>query len=615
MSAGNVAWVAEFSAIEGDSGRRHLRLTNNPPSWRPQFAEGAAERVIFDGTVHNREELKQRLSIGKAEFLNDADLVLAAYAEWGEDAWHRIKGYFAILLWDQNRDRLLSVRDPLGVWPLFYAETAGKLILSPCIQTLRSHPDVLSDLNRPALVDYLARRCVNRDETHFEQIRRVLPGHVLRASPNGSTELRYWDPVPASGEIDWISDAEVQEQFDALLEQAVTRAQEGSPAGVFLSGGLDSAIIATVAADVYLQNGTPPPQLFSFAFPDPYSEQSVQRGVATGLGLAQQLLTFDEAIPSGSVLTSGIELSANLPAPLSNTWAPIYLRLSLEAVRRGCRMMMTGEGGDEWLGVPPHLVADLLRAGNIRGLYRLWRANVNYYPDVRWASPASLVVRYGLGPLLQERWRASRVAVWLKRRRTGQRQVTTAAGTAPWIAPEPWIAPDPVLRNAVSTRLLARCGRGDDARIESAYVMNLRRQLSAAQPLLRAEEYFVLGRRAGIPIRDPFYDPDLIEFMVRVHPLTRQRNGVSKALIRERLSRRFPDLGFERQQKKPIDIQSVTRAETEQALKILGRDWVLDELGVIDSRQMLRTIDDLTGVKGWRVWDLLNLEAWVRANH
>ena len=171
------------------------------------------------------------------------------------------------------------------------------------------------------------------------------------------------------------------------------------------------------------------------------------------------------------------------------------------------------------------------------------------------------------------------------------------------------------IHERITTTLIFTLRRGDDARIESAYVMNLRRQLSAAQPLLRAEEYFVLGRRAGIPIRDPFYDPDLIEFMVRVHPLTRQRNGVSKALIRERLSRRFPDLGFERQQKKLIDIQSVTRAETEQALKILGRDWALDELGVIDSRQMLRTIDDLTGVKGWRVWDLLNLEAWVRANH
>jgi hypothetical protein len=120
-----------------------------------------------------------------------------------------------------------------------------------------------------------------------------------------------------------------------------------------------------------------------------------------------------------------------------------------------------------------------------------------------------------------------------------------------------------------------------------------------------------------MPIRDPFWNTDLIEFLIRVRPLTRQRNGMPKALIRERLGRRFPGLGFERQQKKLLGniIQSITQAETERALGALGGDWVLDELGVIDSRQMLRTTDNLTGAKGWRIWDVLNLETWVRANY
>jgi len=472
-------------------------------------------------------------------------------------------------------------------------------------------------LNRPALVDYLSRRSVNLDETYFEQIRRVLPGHILRASSAGRKMIRYWDPVPGSGVIDWVPDGEVQEQFDTLLEQTVTRGLSDGPAGIFLSGGLDSAAIAMVAADVCSRNGMPAPQLFSFSFPEPYDERVVQRGVATRLGLTQQQLDFDEAIPSGAVLTSGIALSAKLPAPLFNIWAPIYLKLSLEAARRGCRVMMTGEGSDEWLGVSPYVAAHLLRGGNVRGLYHLWRAYASYYPEVRWASFTELVTRYGMRPLLERQWPASRVIDALKRRRARHRHLKTAAGAASWVAAEPWIAPDPALRTTISTRLLKRSAQDSDGRNESAYVMSLRQQLNAPTPWSRAEETFVLGRQTGMPISDPFWNVDLIEFMIRVHPLTRQRNGMPKAQIRERLGRRFPGLGFERQQKRLVGnlIQSITRAETKQALGTLGEDWALDGLGVIDSRQMLRAMDDLTGAKGWRIWDVLNLEAWVRANH
>jgi asparagine synthetase B (glutamine-hydrolysing) len=148
MSAADGAWVVEFSVIEGidlwpgcntqtDRGgadRGRLRVVNNPPSWRPQFAESTALCVLLEGILHNRAKLEQRLSIDKGKRANDADLALAAYLAWGEAAWLQIKGHFAVLVWDRDRDQLLCARDPIGAQPLFFAETAEKLILGrlPC---------------------------------------------------------------------------------------------------------------------------------------------------------------------------------------------------------------------------------------------------------------------------------------------------------------------------------------------------------------------------------------------------------------------------------------------------------------------------------------------------
>ena len=128
-SVTDAAWIAEFSEIKGidlwpddnalvnrgDSSLRHLRVVDTPSTWRPQFAETARYRVLFDGVLHNREELERRMSIGKANPANEADLVLAACSAWGEDARRQIKGQFAVLVWDRDRDQLLCVRDPLGV--------------------------------------------------------------------------------------------------------------------------------------------------------------------------------------------------------------------------------------------------------------------------------------------------------------------------------------------------------------------------------------------------------------------------------------------------------------------------------------------------------------------
>jgi len=611
------AWLAALERRDGASGARELRILDASGAWSPSLAWADGCRVAFDGELYNAAELHASFADSPPDGSGDAHLVARAYRRWGEDALRRLKGVFALVVWDGARQTLVCARDPLGVHPLFYAETARSVLVSPSIETLVRAPGVSGVLNRAGLVDYLSRRWLKRDETCFADVRRVLPGHVVQIDAHGRRSHRYWDPLPPERTFEWIPDDEAQERFGPLLEQAIVRRLAPGPSGIYLSGGLDSAAVATMAADICRRERRVAPLGLSVVFPAPYEEDATVRGVASALGMPTVLLPFEEAAGAHGILAAALELSRMLPSPMFNIWAPAYVRLSLAARQRGCQVILTGEGGDEWLGVPPVLAADLLRSLDLPHLYRLWRSLSRSYPSVSWASLHGLLWRFGLRPLLVDAWynsAARRGARGLVRR---SRATANAAGTRPWIAPEPWIAPDPALRAQVASRVEeSRVQRSRPAGDKGFYLQDIRSRLDAPSPWLRMEESFLLGRHTGVWVHDPLWDADLIELLLRVRPEVRNFGGRSKALVRSMLARRFPHLGFERQGKRLLGtfIDSVTSAEVGRASRALGPRSVLGELGGVDGGRVRAFLEDPPSGKGWRVWDLLNLEAWARAH-
>ena len=144
------------------------------------MAETGSGRVIFDGVLHNRGELRARFA-GRLpdDEPSDADLVGQAYRCWGEDAIPRLKGIFALLISDRVRELLLCARDPVGMHPLFYAEAPRALLLSPSIETLLAWPGVSAEIDRTYLVERLTRRWLEREGTSFASVRRLPPGHIM----------------------------------------------------------------------------------------------------------------------------------------------------------------------------------------------------------------------------------------------------------------------------------------------------------------------------------------------------------------------------------------------------------------------------------------------------
>jgi asparagine synthase (glutamine-hydrolysing) len=607
------AWLAAFDEHGPSTRRRHLHLVEGTGYTQPGRADDGAGSAFFDGTLYNGVEVMRALGVGPSPSPSDADLVLRAYRKWGTDAIARFKGVFALAISDWDAERLLLARDPCGVRPLFVAEAGGSLLISPSIETLLRHPGLPGDVSRLRLVENLSHRVSRLDETYFVGVSRVLPGHVLRIDRSGRHSEPYWQILPRDKPVEWVPDAEADGAVRSLLEATVGRYINDRP-GILLSGGIDSSAIGVVAADVCQAAGTSPPHAFSLEYPAPYDDaQSVGRGVATRLGMAETVLPFDTVGAPGGYLTAGMRLSASMPAPLFDVWAPAYQRLSGLAADQGCGVLLTGHGGDEWFGVSHRVAMDWMRCGNLVGIQRLWRSQRRFIVSPHVGGLSDILWGHGIRPNLLEFSEASALGRGMRARLESVRERPTTAG------PMPWIAPDPDLRAlAIATHDDARHGANRLGRSRHrGYVNDVLSRFESGRLVTRLEEAALLAQRTGVHTHDPFWDPDLMSLTARIHPRVRLRGGLTKALTREPLARRFPDLGFGDQKKFALGsfIEWVMANEALRAFDSLGGEFhALGDLGIVDRVHAKTYLTDQVPGREWQTWDLLNLEAWARAH-
>ncbi|MBA3474631.1 MAG: hypothetical protein H0T57_15660 [Rubrobacter sp.] len=595
----------------GELRRRTLGIEEEPahPS-SPAIAELASCRVIFDGVLYNRAELSDRFAASLTPTANNADLVLQAYLHWGEDVMHHIKGIFALLIWDERRNVLLCVRDPLGVYPMFYADTGRELLFSTSIEALTRHPRVSDTLNRAALADHLCGRFPKLEETYFEAVNRVPPGHAMKVNGTGGRqEYRYWDPVPDPTEVNWVDEQEI-ERFDELLDQAVDRCLQQGQAGIFLSGGLDSVSVAAVATEISRCNGLPDPLALSLVFPGPEaSEEDVQRGVASSLGLPHELVPLGEAVGPRGVLGAAMEMSSGWPVPLLGPWGAGYLHLLSEGKRRGCRVIITGGGGDEWLGVTPLYAADLLRALDVKGLYQLWNSSRSSYVLSQRRVLSNILWRFGARPWLSST--ARRIL-----RRTAPETLRRLRRYIISRSTPDWVAPDPALRQEIYQRY--EQSWSSESEPWSFYFEELRISLDHPLVSMEMEDHFEEGRRTGARVLMPYFDVDLVDFLYRTPPELLDQGGRSKGLVRQTVARRFPQLGFERQKKNTVPnfFRDMLREEGAPLWQTMGGASALAELDIVDAPALDSAMSELfSGAqprRAYHIRDVLLTEAWLR---
>jgi asparagine synthetase B (glutamine-hydrolysing) len=560
--------------------------------------------LVLDGELHERGELRR--TAGAAPPEDDAALLLRAYERLGSGLFSSLRGNFSLTIWDASDSTLLSLRDPMGTRPLFYSVLGRGLLLSPFIDALLQHPDVPSTVDRVVAAGHLLSIAPGPEETMFEAVRRLPAGRLMRFRAGVRTMTRYWDPEARS---DLPATAEAQtEQFEHLLHQAVRRCLEPARSAISLSGGLDSATVAAAAVRVSEKLALPAPVAVSFFNPTAdANEETTQRRVAAGLGLNQIAGAVDDLVPSGDPLRASLRLakaSATPPALLASASDALCAR----AARQGCRVILTGDGGDEWLLPAPVWAADRMLRLDLSGLRRLYRAWYHYFPAQRRRSVARGVLwHWGARPLLRgavgqllARWAPQQLHRWRTRTVT---------------APMPgWVAPDPRLRRDLVDWVMTRTPVIAPSRL---YEETRREWLEDASFSLMMEEAFSSGVRLGMRTRMPLMDPDLISLLYRLPQGDLLRGGQAKAFAREYLS---SSLDFAHSWPRTIYADSVWDAtmatEGGDAWRELGGAPTLSDLGLIDGC----AVDGFMRAhraggpirRAADVWEVMSLESWLR---
>ncbi|MFL5403713.1 MAG: asparagine synthase (glutamine-hydrolyzing) [Gemmatimonadales bacterium] len=330
-------------------GMRRLSIVDLAGGHQPIANEDGTVVVVFNGELYNYPSLHEELVAKGHRFSTrtDTEVLVHLYEEHGEGLVARLRGMFAFALWDRTRRRLLLARDHFGQKPLFYTEAAGRLTFASEIKALLADDASLAELSPRALDQYLTMRFVHPPETFFARVRQLPPAHFMVWENGRARVERYWDLT--YGPKWTYSEAETLERIDALLEETVKlHLLSDVPVGAFLSGGLDSTLIASYAAR------TLGSELRTFSMGIPYrdlNELPYAAAVAAKYGTRH----FAEEVTPSVVddlprLVSALDEPAD---PLS-----ICLLHLARMTARHVKVVLGGDGGDELFGGYDRYAAD-----------------------------------------------------------------------------------------------------------------------------------------------------------------------------------------------------------------------------------------------------------------
>jgi asparagine synthase (glutamine-hydrolysing) len=352
-------------------GHARLSIIDLATGQQPLSNEDGTIWLSFNGEIFNFVELRSELEALGHRFRtrSDTEAIVHAYEEWGDQAFRRFNGQWAVALWDTRLRALVLARDPYGVRPLYVAEHEGRLYFASEVKAIfAAVPSFTRRLDPVGLDQLFTFWTTVAPRTVFEGIEEVEPGAVRTYTPDGVHSSRAWDPsYPEAGSGFVGSLEEATEQVRAALEHATSlrMLRADVPVGSYLSGGLDSSFVAALGLRAKGSRFS----TFSIRFEDAeYDETPYQRQMSQYLGSDHH----EVLVARGDIARVFPDVIFHTERPVLRTApAPLYL-LSQLVRSRGVKVVLTGEGADELFAG-----YDLFREAKVR---RFWARQ----PDSEW---------------------------------------------------------------------------------------------------------------------------------------------------------------------------------------------------------------------------------------
>lgn len=584
-------------------GHRRLSIVDVEHGQQPMYSDDGRYVLVYNGEVFNHPTLKPELEAAGVRYRtrSDTETVLRLFERYGDDAVKKMRGMFAIAIWDKTTRRLFLARDRFGVKPLYYLhQPDGSLIFGSEIKAILPALSARPALNYAALPDFLANHAPSGEDTLFSGIKRVPPAHTLVWHEGRISITRYWDLeygqpgiAPSAGSA---AERELVEEYKQRFTEAVRiRLMSDVPLGMFLSGGIDSAAITATMATLVKE----PVRTFSVGFAErEASEFAYARMVADAFRTEHR----EVLVTPGQFFAEMPRLIWHEDEPMAHP-SSIALFFVSQLAAEHVKVVLTGEGSDEMLaGYNRYRVTEYN--------FRLGAAYEKFVPGFARRGTAR-----ALGSLpMKSRIRQIASRTFLTRRsnidelyfdnfavfpRTLQDRLLTRETKARVAGIDPYEAYHAALERVSGKPLLSRILYAD----VSTYLQEL---------LMKQDQ---MSMAASIESRVPFLDHPLTEWVAKLPQSLKLRGATTKWILREAMKNDLPasilsrkKMGF------PVPVGAWLRTE-----------WtsLIDEY-ITSERAHARGIFERDTVKGLvaehlsginhseRLWALLTFEVWAR---
>ncbi len=323
------------TSVEIGLGNRRLAILDlSPLAHQPMHDSETGNWLVYNGEIYNFQEVRRELEQAGATFVShsDTEVLLKAYARWGESCLTKFRGMFAFALWDAVRHQLFMARDPMGIKPLYYAQAGPYFIFASEVRTILGTGLVPRVPDRAGLLNYLTFGSAYDPHTLIEGVRSLPAGHSLVWKGGELLQSEYWDIVGI--------DVSARESggLQSLLEDAVgLQLISDVPVGVFLSGGIDSSALVSILSRSGVTAST-----FSIVFQEAeFSEAQYSRAIAAKFHTDHHEISLARA----DVLASIPDALRAMDLPTMDGVNTYFV--SRETRRAGVKVALSGLGGDE----------------------------------------------------------------------------------------------------------------------------------------------------------------------------------------------------------------------------------------------------------------------------